>query len=317
MLTLKEKKLNPMSEHEHQHNIQSGSKGLLIALIITIVMMMAEVIGGFLSNSLALLGDAGHMFTDVFSLGLSLFAFNVAKKPPNSTRTYGYHRVEVMAALTNGLLLIIISITIFYEAYKRFLTPPNINGSIMLVIASIGLIANLIGIYVLKDTHADNLNIRSAFLHIIGDTLSSLGVIIGGILIIMKKWYLVDPIISILIGGIIIKGAIGIIKESSSILLEYVPSNININQVSHALLSINGVKDIHDLHIWTITSGLYAMSAHVLIDDRMISDGASIVHQIEDIMREKFNLTHTTIQLECDSCECKMICSMIDKKKGN
>jgi cobalt-zinc-cadmium efflux system protein len=304
-----------MSEHAHEPNLQSGSKGLLIALIITIVMMMAEVAGGFLSNSLALLGDAGHMFTDVFSLGLSLFAFNMARRPPNSTKTYGYHRMEVMAALTNGALLIIISIAIFYEAYRRFASPPEIKGPIMLIIASIGLIANLAGIYVLKDTHTDNLNIRSAFLHIVGDTLSSVGVILGGILIITEKWYFVDPIISILIGVIIIRGAISIIFESSSILLEYVPGNIDPDTVNKALMGIKGVKNVHDLHIWAITSGLYSMSSHIMIDDKMISEGALIIQQVEGVMKEKFHISHTTIQLECDNCECGMVCSMVSKNE--
>ncbi len=304
-----------MSEHEHQHNLQTGSKGLLIALIITIVMMVAEVAGGFLSNSLALLGDAGHMFTDVFSLGLSLFAFTMARRPPNSTKTYGYHRMEVMAALTNGALLIIISIAIFYEAYRRFASPPEIKGPIMLIIASIGLIANLAGIYVLKGTHTDNLNIRSAFLHIVGDTLSSVGVIVGGILIIVKHWYFVDPLISILIGGIIIRGAISIIFESSSILLEYVPGNIDPETVNRALMGIKGVKNVHDLHIWAITSGLYSMSSHIMIDDARISEGALIIQQVESVMKQKFQITHTTVQLECDNCECGMVCSMVSKSE--
>ncbi len=304
-----------MSEHEHQHNLQTGSKGLLIALIITIVMMVAEVAGGFLSNSLALLGDAGHMITDVFSLGLSLFAFTMARRPPNSTKTYGYHRMEVMAALTNGALLIIISIAIFYEAYRRFASPPEIKGPIMLIIASIGLIANLAGIYVLKGTHTDNLNIRSAFLHIVGDTLSSVGVIVGGILIIVKHWYFVDPLISILIGGIIIRGAISIIFESSSILLEYVPGNIDPETVNRALMGIKGVKNVHDLHIWAITSGLYSMSSHIMIDDARISEGALIIQQVESVMKQKFQITHTTVQLECDNCECGMVCSMVSKSE--
>ncbi len=303
-----------MSTHEHNTDIK-GSNGLLIALIITIVIMFAEIAGGYISNSLALLGDAGHMFTDVFSLALSLFAFTMAKKPSTSTKTYGYHRMEVMAALTNGALLIIISLAIFYEAYKRFSSPPEIQGPIMLIIASIGLIANIAGIYVLKDTHADNLNIRSAFLHIVGDTISSLGVIIGGILIITEKWYFVDPLISILIGGIIIRGAIGIIFESSSILLEYVPGHIDPDTVHQALLNIHGIKNVHDLHIWAIASGLYSMSSHIMIDDKMISEGAVIIQQVEAVMKEKFNISHTTIQLECENCECGMICSMITKKE--
>ncbi|MGC8901580.1 MAG: cation diffusion facilitator family transporter, partial [bacterium] len=198
-----------MNGHTHEHKI-SGSQGLIIALATTVLIMVAEIIGGFLSNSLALLGDAGHMFIDVFAIGLSLFALSMAKKPPNAKKTYGYHRMEVMAALTNGTLLLILSLAIFYEAYKRIFTPPEINGLLMLIIAGIGLAANLIGIYVLKDAHTHNLNVHSAFFHMLGDTISSLGVIIGGVLILWKHWYFIDPIISIIIGGIIIKGAIGI-----------------------------------------------------------------------------------------------------------
>ncbi len=302
-----------MNGHKHHHAETSGVRGLTAALVITIVLMAAEIAGGFISNSLALLGDAGHMFTDVFSLGLSLFAIRMARRPPDSTRTYGYHRMEVMAALTNGVLLILISIAIFYEAYHRFASPPHIQGPVMLIIATIGLAGNLVSILLLKGIHTNNLNIRSAFLHIVGDTLSSVGVIAGGILIILKHWYFVDPIISILIGGIIIRGAAGIVLESSSILLEFVPGTIDTGTVNHALAGIPGVKNVHDLHIWAITSGLYSMSAHIMIDDATISEGALIIQQAESIMKEQFNISHTTIQLECDNCECGMVCSMVTK----
>lgn len=295
----------------------SGFNGLIIALLITVGMMVGEFVGGLLSNSLALLGDAGHMLTDVFSIGLSLFALSIAKKPPDNKKTFGYHRMEVMAALINGTLLLILSIVIFYEAYKRFIHPPEINGSLMLFIAVIGLTVNVGGIYVLKDSHTDNLNIHSAFFHIVGDTLSSLGVIIGGVLILWRHWYFIDPILSIIIGIIIVIGAVNIIKDASSILLENVPSNINLETVNKALLEIKGVKNIHDLHVWTITSGLYAMSSHVSIDDKMISEGALIIEEIKHVMKEKFKVEHTTIQLECDNCECEMICNFISKKEKN
>ncbi len=302
-----------MHDHEHRHADVSGSRGLAIALVITVVLMAAEIAGGVISNSLALLGDAGHMFTDVFSLGLSLFALRMARRPPNSTRTYGYHRMEVMAALTNGLLLILISIAIFYEAYRRFAAPPEIRGPLMLIIATIGLAGNLASIYVLKDSHTKNLNIRSAFLHIVGDTLSSVGVIVAGVLIIVKHWYFIDPLVSILIGGIIISGAVSIIFESSSILLEFVPGAIDPGTVEQTLAGIQGVKNVHDLHIWAITSGLYAMSAQIMIDDAKISEGALIIQQAESTMKQGFNISHTTIQLECDNCECGMVCSMVTK----
>ena len=216
-----------MMNHEHtetNHHNDSGSRGLKIALIIVAVMMAAEIAGGILSHSLSLLGDAGHMLVDALALGLSLIALNLAKKPATATRTYGFHRSEILAALANGVTLVLVAVFIFYEAYQRFRNPPAVQTTIMLVVAVIGLAANLVTMRLLHHARHDNLNVRGAFLHVLGDTISSLGVIAGGVIIAVTGWKIVDPIIAILIGIIILWGAVSLVRESVDILLETCPS---------------------------------------------------------------------------------------------
>ncbi len=293
--------------HEHQgeasHLASTGSRLLKIVLAIVLVVMVAEVIGGILSGSLALLGDAGHMLVDALALGLSLFALTIARRPATATRTYGYHRVEIMAALANGVTLVLVALYIFYEAYQRFLEPPQIQAPLMLLVATIGLIANLAGLLLLRRVSQANLNIRAAFWHIAGDTISSVGVIIGGVIIIFTGWYVVDPIIAVIIGGIILWGAARLVMESADILLEAVPKHIQAEKVIATLKSIPGVDEVHDLHIWTITSGIHALSAHLLIEDQMVSKSAEIVKTVNHDLAHNFSIAHTTLQLECEKCE--------------
>jgi len=279
------------------------SRPLKIALAIVLVVMVAEIIGGLLSNSLALLGDAGHMLVDALALGLSLFAMTIAKRPATSTRTYGYHRVEIMAALVNGTTLVLLSIFIFYEAYQRFLDPPSVQTPLMLGVAVIGLIVNLGGILLLRKMRRRNLNIRAAFWHIIGDTISSVGVIVGGIIIAITGWYIADPIIAVFIGCIILWGAIRLVRESVDILLEAVPRHIQVSKVIGTIKAVPGVKEVHDIHIWTITSGIHALSAHLLIEDQMVSKSSEVMGEINRQLINHFNITHTTLQLECEKSE--------------
>ncbi|MFC1939586.1 cation diffusion facilitator family transporter [Chloroflexota bacterium] len=280
-----------------------GSRQLKIALGIVSVVMVAEVIGGLLSNSLALLGDAGHMLVDALALGLSLFALTIARRPATLSKTYGFHRLEIMAALVNGVTLVLVSIYIFYEAYQRFLEPPTVKVPLMLLVATIGLIANLAGILLLRKESHRNLNIKAAFWHIVGDTLSSVGVIIAGIIIAITGWSIVDPIIAVLIGCIILWGAVRLVKESADILLEAAPRHIQVNKVVETIKNVPGVEEVHDIHIWTITSGIHAISAHLLIEDQMVSRSAEIVAAINQDLSREFNITHTTLQLECEKCE--------------
>ncbi len=294
--------------NNHNEERQVNKQGLVIALVITFVIMIAEIIGGLVSNSLALLSDAGHMFTDTFALGLSLWAIKMAQKPATHHKTFGYHRLEILAALANGILLILISIWIFYEAYLRFFNPPEIKSGLMLIVAIIGLIGNFIGMTILQKSSRNNLNVRGALLHMLGDTLSSVGVIIGGIFIMFTGWKMVDPIVSILISGFIIRSAFQLIFESGEVLLEAVPRGLILQEVVAEVKKVKGVRDLHDLHVWTITSGLHALSGHILIADQQISVGTAILKEVEEVLEHKFGITHTTLQLESEACGEGLVC---------
>jgi len=291
------------SRHSEANQTSRGTRPLKTALAIILVILIAEVIGGILSNSLALLSDAGHMLVDALALGLSLFAMTIARRPATLSKTYGYHRVEIMAALTNGTILVGVSLFIFYEAYQRFLDPPVVKIPIMLLVASIGLVANLAGILLLRKGSHRSLNIRAAFWHIIGDTISSVGVIMAGVIIAFTGWYVVDAIIAFFIGGIILWGAVRIVRQASDILLEAVPRHVQVGEVIETIKSVPGVEEVHDIHIWTITSGIHALSAHLIIEDQMVSGSAEIVTTVNEKLAKHFNITHTTLQLECEACE--------------
>jgi cobalt-zinc-cadmium efflux system protein len=285
------------------HPTSGGSRPMKIALAIVLGIMVMEVVGGILSNSLALLGDAGHMLVDALALGLSLFALALARRPSTPSKTFGYHRAEIMAALANGTILVLVSIYIFYEAYQRFFVTPTVKTPVMLVVASVGLVANLTAMWLLRRQSHRSLNIRAAFWHIIGDTISSVGVIVAGIIITFTGWYTADPIIAVFIGAIILWGAVRIVKESTDILLEAVPKDIQISNVIEAIKKVPGVEEVHDIHVWTITSGIYALSAHLLIEEQTVSQSAEIVDAVNKILTGRFNITHTTLQLECEKCE--------------
>jgi cobalt-zinc-cadmium efflux system protein len=277
-------------------------RNMLAVLLITAGIMVAEIVGGLLANSLALLSDAGHMLTDILALGMSLAAMRFAQRPPTSSKTFGLYRLEILAAFFNGMLLLFISFYIFYEAYHRLVEPREIKGLFMLGVAVIGLLANGVGILILRKSALKNLNVKSAFFHVIGDTISSGGVILGGLVIIYTGWYMIDSLMSIFIGLLILRGAYGLVKESIDIFLEATPKEIDMDKMVGDLLRIEGVKDVHHLHLWTITSGIYAMSAHVLIDDLLISKSNRILDEIERLLQDRYSMEHTTIQFESESC---------------
>ncbi len=300
--------------HEHVHDLRQrssgGRKDLLVALSITLLMMVVEVMGGLISNSLALLSDAGHMLTDNLALLLSFFAMKFASMPATERRTFGFYRLEILAALINGIILVLISLFIIYQAYLRVINPQRVEGVLMLVVAVIGLVANIIGAAVLMKHSHTNLNIRGAYLHIVGDALSSVGVVIGGIIILYTGWYLIDPILSILISLVIIYGAWSLVKESVSILLESVPGHIDIDTVASEIGKISGVREAYHIHVWSITSGVYAMSAHILIDDQLVSGSKDLIDSIRSLLADKFKILHSTIQLECERCDMGPVCSL-------
>lgn len=284
--------------HMHDHQRANNRQSLTIALIITAGIMILEFVGGLLTQSLALLSDAGHMLSDVTSLALSLIAFWFATRPPSSSKTYGYYRFEILAALLNGITLFVIAGFIVWEAVERFVDPPAVKGNLMMIIAAAGLLANLLSAWVLlrKGDTRDNLNLRSAYLHVLGDALGSLGAIIAGLLISLFSWNIVDPMISIIVALIILKNAWGVITHSFHILMEGTPITINHREVERKLQGIPGVINVHDLHIWTITSGIDSLSCHLLV--RKDTDHQEILHNAIVLIEKHFAISHTTIQIE-------------------
>jgi cobalt-zinc-cadmium efflux system protein len=277
-------------------------KKLLFIFSFNVLLMALEIAGGLWSGSLALISDAGHMLTDSLAILLSYLAIYWSGKPATAAKTYGYHRTEILVALTNGLTLLGVSGYIFFEAINRFLHPEPVKAGILLVIASIGLVGNLAGMLALHTESHENLNIRGAFFHMLGDTLSSVGVIIGGIVIALTGWTLIDPLLSILIGGIVLRGALDLIRESGEVLLESAPRDIDPSALKADVEAFPGVREFHEIHVWTITSGIRALSAHVLIDNISTKEGQEIIHKIKALLADKYAITHSTIEAECEAC---------------
>jgi cobalt-zinc-cadmium efflux system protein len=282
-------------------NRHTETRRLKLALAISCVYFFAEVIGGFLTNSLALLSDAGHMLSDIAALALSLFAFRIARRPATVISTYGYHRVEILAALFNGLTLWLMVGVIFTAAYNRFFNPPQVESHGMIIVASLGLLVNIIAGAVLYDSHHHNLNLRGAFLHIVSDALGSVGAIAAGLVMLFTGWYVADPLISVLIGLLILHSSWSLVKESLSVLMQAVPKGIRLEDVQRALEEVEGVSKVHDLHVWAVTSDIFTLSAHAVVENG--GDFHQVLNGIEDTLKERFHIEHTTIQLEVESRE--------------
>ena len=285
--------------HSHQTQLQKKFK---IAVLVTFIVFLGEVIGGIWSGSLALLSDAVHVLSDVLSLLISWLAIYLSTRPATASRTYGYHRAEVFAALLNGVSLIGISGWIFYEAYHRYMEPMPIKVSGMLIVACLGFVANLIILWQLHGESHGNLNVRSAVLHVIGDTLSSVGVVIGGAIIYWTGWYPADAILSFLIGGIILVSAVNVTKDAVHILLENSPRNADAHTVAEHLRRLDTVQDVHDMHIWSLCSNYCALSAHIVVDENTVLAPDRILEQINAELQTHFGIGHTTLQLEQVAC---------------
>lgn len=285
-------------DYGHDHARDGNKKGLITALIITAGIMLLEFFGGLISNSLALLSDSGHMLSDTASLVLSLTAIWFAARPPSPNKTYGFYRFEILAALFNGVTLFFIAGFIVYEAMERFFAPPEVQSGTMILIALIGLLANLLSAFALmkKGDVKENVNVRSAYLHIWGDALGSIGVIIAGIMMLVFRWYYADPIVSVIVAILILKSAWGIIKHTVHILMEGTPVTIDQKEVKKMLEGIDGVVNVHDLHIWTITSGMDSLSCHLLIEDD--KDCQKILQEAINKIERECKIFHTTIQVE-------------------
>jgi cobalt-zinc-cadmium efflux system protein len=292
-----------VAHHHHTDDDAATERRLVLAVVLTAAVLLAEAGGGLLANSLALLADAGHVFTDIFALGMSWFALRQARRPADSRRTFGYHRVGIVTALLNAAALIPISAFLVYEAISRLFTPEPIEGGIMLVVAAAGLVVNVVIGLTLHSHGHGNLNIQSAVLHVAGDAVASGGVLIGALIIATTGWTPIDPLLSILISILIAASGWRLMRNTVRILLESVPSEIRTEEVVAAMRAVPGVQDVHDLHIWQIASGMYALSCHVLVDDQMLSQGSSIITTLNTLLADRFHIGHTTIQPECLNCD--------------
>jgi len=274
-------------------------RNLKIAIAITSAIMALEIVGGFISNSLALISDAWHMFTDLLGLCLCLLAGTMALKPPTSGKTYGYYRVEILSALANGITLVAVASYIFYEAYMRILTGAEVKTLEMITIATIGLIANLLSATVLYERML-NLNVKAAFLHVVGDALSSVGVVAAGIIMFFTRLYLIDSIVSIMVGAVIVFGTGKMLRDVLNILLEGTPRGISLGEVVQTIKSIEGVVDVHDVHLWSITSYMHYLSAHLIVRRNELGRIDEILNEVKNALAERYRIDHSTLQIEAE-----------------
>jgi cobalt-zinc-cadmium efflux system protein len=278
---------------------------LFITLIVTVVLLLTEIIGGLLSGSLALLSDAGHMATDAGALLLSLVACTFAARPPDARRTYGFHRLEVLSALVNGVALFVVAGFILHEAYLRLRAPAPVRTTLMLGVAVVGLLGNLIGVGLLRGQHS--LNVRGAYLHLLTDTLSSVAVLAAGLIMLLARGaYIVDPILGGLIGLTVLWGAYGLVRDAVHVLLEAAPLHVDLVRLTHDLEAVEGVSEVHDLHVWTIASGLHALSAHVVVSGASLAQpGANdaLLRRLKETLLRQHAIAHTTVQIETEAYE--------------
>lgn len=283
----------------HGHTVSAGSKNkksLVLVLSLSALYLIAEVVGGLLTGSLALLADAGHMLTDVGGLALALIAIKLGERQATPRKTYGYYRAEILAALTNAVVLIGISLYILFEAYQRFRNPPEVQSKAMLLVAFIGLLVNLAGMLILRKGSEESLNMKGAYFEVLSDLLTSIGVIIAGVIMLTTGWYYADPLISAGIGLFIFPRTWRLLKEATGVLLEGTPRDVSLEELRRSILSVPGVVGTHDLHVWSLTSGINALSAHVVV-----TEGTSyndVLTELTEVITSKFTISHTTIQLE-------------------
>ena len=300
--------------HTHSHLREAAKQTttrLSWSLFLTLGFVVVEAAAGVFSNSLALLTDAAHNLTDVIALGLSWFAIRITAQPANARKTYGYHRAGILVALINSTTLVLIALGIFYEAYKRFLSPPDVQSGILIGVGLIAVVINLVTAMLVHRGSESDLNLRSAFVHLMGDVISTVGAVIAGVLIFFTGANWLDPFVSVLIGFLILYNAWGILQETIEILLESTPRDVDIKKMVSDITGVDGVLGVHDLHVWSLTRNLRTMSAHILTEDISISAGTKIQSTINELVYHRYNISHATLQLECVDCDpdslyCKM-----------
>lgn len=287
----------------HIHSHPSPKRALSVAFALTAIVLLAEVVGGFASHSLALLSDAGHVLTDIVALGLAWFAAVQAERPSDDRRTYGYHRVGILAALANALTLILIVVAIAFEAIHRLQSPETVTPWVMFAAASVGVAVNLYIGFGLRREGQQNINVRAAMLHVFGDVGASAAVIVGGVIIALTRWYPADPLISLAIALLIAWGAWRVLRETIAILMESTPHDVDVTSLLRDLAKIPGVSGVHDLHVWSIAGGMRALSAHIQVVDRPLSACDTIREKVNTLLRNHYAIGHTTLQFECRTCD--------------
>jgi cobalt-zinc-cadmium efflux system protein len=287
---------HPHGDHNHDHGRGADRRALAITFVLTAVFTVAEVVGGLVTGSLALLADAGHMLSDALSLGVALFAVWLAGRPSTPNRSFGYKRAEILAALFNGATLVAISVWIFIEVYHRFREPPEILGGWMLVVAAVGLVVNVAGAAILSRSGGESLNLQGALRHVVADILGSVGAIAAALVILTTGWYYADPIISALIGLLVLGSSWKLLRDSTNVLLEGTPRGIDADEVGRSMAASEGVQEVHDLHIWTITSGFPALAAHVLVGRDENCHARR--RDIEELLAREYGIEHTTLQVD-------------------
>ena len=289
--------------HDHTFNpSRSTIHRLVLSLGITLVFVVIEIIAGVVANSLALLTDAAHNLTDVLALALTWWALWITTKPANSGKTYGYHRAGILVALVNSTTLVVIALGIFYEGWKRFVSPPQVEANILIGVGVAAVAVNLVTALLVRRGSDQDLNLRSAFLHLMGDVLSTVGAVVAGVIIHYTGWNWLDALVSVLIGFLILWNAWGILRESVQILMESTPADIDMDALQVDMLAVEGVKGVHDLHVWSITRSLRTLSAHLISEDVPVSQGAKIRAAVGEMLTHRYGITHATLQLECLGC---------------
>jgi cobalt-zinc-cadmium efflux system protein len=294
-----------LDNHSHVHFkdlTQQTGRRMALSLVITLLFVFVEIAAGLFSNSLALLTDAAHNFTDVLALALAWWALRLTIQPASHQKTYGYHRAGILAALINSTTLVLIALGIFYEAYQRFIDPPEVQADILIGVGLVAVIINVVTALLVRRGAESDLNIRAAFLHLMGDVVSTIGAVIAGVIIRFTDWNWLDPLVSVLIGILILWSAWSILREAIDILMESTPTDIDMDAMITDITSVDGVRGVHDLHVWSITRNMRTLSAHLVTDDLVISTGASIQRRVNEVLYHKYNVNHATLQLECDEC---------------
>jgi cobalt-zinc-cadmium efflux system protein len=302
------------SHHHHHHHHHHGAltgRRMAFSVGLTLAFVVGESVAGLFSHSLALLSDAGHNFADALALLLAWYALGAARRPANASRTFGYHRVGILAALANAITLVVIALLIFWEAFQRLRSPAPVQSGLMIGVALAALLMNTVISLGLRGEAKHDLNVRSAYLHMVGDALSSLGVVVAGVMIAFTGSTIADPAVSLLIGTLILWSSGGILTEAITVLLEAAPSSLDMEALEQEIQTVSGVIDVHDLHVWSVATGIIACSCHILVAEQSIRSGQQVLRGVAELLEQRFGITHTTVQVEVEGCEPNdMYCTM-------